>query len=466
VESGPEKKTRLKKIILVSLAVLLGAFTVFSIYYSSGLLSIGAAYKAKILSSSVFVSDREPGSVLATDVSADDLSFLKHLNSRIDFEKKEVTVDFFGLIKRKSICRPGMGCTLVIDKDFPRRAALPAALPSWPSPSGPADLPQKLYPGLDPVLDWAFSEPDPSKPRRTRAVVILHKGMIAAERYAPGFDKDTRLIGWSMTKSVISALVGILAKEGRLSLDGPLPVPEWQAQGDPRGKITMDHLLRMSSGLQFGEDYKNPLKDVSRMMFEEADMGAYASRKNLEAEPGTKWKYSSGTTNIISRIIRIIVGDADYADLPRRALFEPLGMSSSIIEQDESGTFVGSSFMYATAREWARFGQLYLQDGVWEGRRILPEGWAGYAATAAPAAPEKKYGAHFWLKIPKEFLGGDYEKLVPADAFHCVGYEGQFVSIIPSRQLVIVRLGLARIPTAWQQDIFINKITASLDSAR
>lgn len=450
-----KEKINIKKIIVITVAVLLIAFTGSSIYYASRLLSIGAAYKAKILGSGVFVSGRNPASVLDSDVSADDLAFLRHADAKIDFEKKEVTADFFGLIRRKAVCRDGMGCTLVYNVHVAPIAAPPTFTAS-------RDLPEKYEARLEPVLDWAFSEPDSAKPRRTRAVVILHNGRIVAERYAPGFGKDTRLIGWSMTKSVMSALVGIMVKEGRLSLDGPLPVPEWQGPGDPRGKITMDHLLHMSSGLHFEENYKNPLKDVTSMMFEEADMGAYAINKKLDGGPGTKWMYSSGTTNIISRIIRNAIGDTAYADLPRRALFHPVGMGNSIIERDASGAFAGSSFMYATARDWARFGQLYLQDGVWEGRRILPEGWVRYSATPAPAAPDGKYGAHFWLKIPKEFLGGDYEKLVPADAFHCIGYEGQFVSIIPSRQLVIVRLGLARAPSAWQQDVFIDKVIASI----
>lgn len=446
-----KKEKNFKKIIIIAVALALAVFAAFSSYYASRLLSIGAAYKAKILGSGVFVSGRDPASVLAADVSADDLAFLRHVKANIDFEKKEVTADFFGLIQRKAVCRDGMGCTLVYN------GLSPAGAPLSPPPAARA-LPEKPEARLDPVLDWAFAEPDPAKLRRTRAVIILQNGRIVAERYAPGFGKGTRLIGWSMTKSVMSALVGILVREGRLSPDGPLPVPEWQGPGDPRGKITMDNLLRMSSGLRFSENYKNPLKDVTVMMFERADMAGYAINKQMEAEPGTKWMYSSGTTNIISRIIRNAVGEADYADLPRRSLFQPVGMDGAVIEQDAAGNFVGSSFMYATARDWARFGQLYLQDGVWEGRRILPEGWVRYARTPAPAAPDKKYGAHFWLKIPPEFLGGDYEKLVPQDAFHCIGYEGQFVSIIPSRQLVIVRLGLARVPTAWQQDIFIEKV--------
>lgn len=455
----PRIANKTKKTLLLAAAVLLAGFAAFSVYYSYRLLSIGAAYKAKVLASGVFVSGRDAASVLAADVSADDLAILRHINANIDYEKREVVTDVLGLIKKRAVCRPGAGCALVYDNPLPESAA-----PGSP----PGTSPPRIKPDarLEPALDWAFSEPDPAKLRRTRAVVILHRGKIAAERYAPGFGKDTRLIGWSMTKSVMSALAGILVGEGRLSLDGPLPVPEWRGPGDPRGKITLDHLLHMCSGLSFDENYKNPLKDVTTMLFEEADMGAFAIRMELNAEPGARWKYSSGTTNIISRIIRNAVGDPEYADLPHRALFEPVGMASAIIEKDASGTFVGSSYMYATARDWARFGQLYLQDGVSKGRRILPEGWVKYSSTAAPAAPDKKYGAHFWLKIPKEFRGDDDDRLVPEDAFHCIGYEGQFVSIIPSRQLVIVRLGLARVPGAWQQDVFIKKIVASLGPDR
>ncbi len=164
------------------------------------------------------------------------------------------------------------------------------------------------------------------------------------------------------------------------------------------------------------------------------------------------------TTNIISRIIQQVVGDANYIDLPRRALLQCIGMNSAIIEQDASGTFVGSSFMYATARDWAKFGQMYLQDGIWAGQRILPEGWVKYTTTPAPQAPDKQYGAHFWLKIPKEYRSRDHAKLIPADAFHAVGHEGQFVSIIPSRELVIVRLGLTRYPSAWKHDKFIGLV--------
>lgn len=444
----------------IALVIGLGAAVIIAVasYYALRLASIGSAYKAKILCSGVFVAKREPGSILSKDLAADDLSILRHIDTKVDYALKQVTADFFGIIKRKAIYRPGLGCTLVYDsvrelsggKETPTRDAPPV-------------MPEEYDPRFNTALDWAFSEPDSKQLRRTRAVVIVNDGKIVAERYAPGFSKDTPLIGWSMTKGVINALVGIMVREGQLSLNGDLSLPEWREPNDPRREVTLDHLLHMTSGLRFNEDYGNPLEDVIYMLLGVPDMGGYASRKSLEVEPGTKWSYSSGTTNIISRLIRQVVGDASYIDFPRRALFQRIGMNSAIIEQDASGTFVGSSFMYATARDWAKFGQLYLQGGVWGGHRILPEGWVKFTTTPAPKAPDKEYGAHFWLKLPKEYRSAEHAKLVPADAFHAVGHEGQFVSIIPSRRLVIVRLGLTRYPSAWQHDRFLDLVMDAVE---
>jgi CubicO group peptidase (beta-lactamase class C family) len=429
------------------------------LYYSWSLVSIGAAYKAKTLCSGVFVANREAASILNTDLAVDDLSILRHINTKVDYTLKQVTANFFGIIKRKAMYRPGLGCSLIYDSVGELSSGKATA-----TPAAPPIMPEEYDPRFNTALDWAFSEPDSKRLRRTRAVVIVHNGIIVAERYALGFSKDTPLLGWSMTKGVINALVGIMVREGQLSLNGVLPVPEWREPNDPRQKITLDHLLHMASGLRFNEDYGNPLEDVTYMLLGVPDMGAYASRKSLEVEPGTKWSYSSGTTNIISRIIRQVVGNANYVDLPRRALFQRIGMNSAIIEQDASGTFVGSSFMYATARDWAMFGQLYLQDGVWGGQRILPEGWVKFTTTPALQVPDKEYCAHFWLKIPKEYRSDDHAKLVPGDAFHAVGHEGQFISIIPSRDLVIVRLGLTRFPSAWQHDRFVNLVLEAVNN--
>jgi CubicO group peptidase (beta-lactamase class C family) len=315
------------------------------------------------------------------------------------------------------------------------------------------------------ALDAAFSEPGPLRLRRTRAVVVVYNGRIIAERYAPGFSRYTPLIGWSMTKSVINALIGILVKEGRLKLQDRTLIPEWREPGDPRGDITLDQLLRMSSGLTFNEDYTNPLKDVIYMLLGTGDMAAYAAKKPLQTKPGCKWEYSSGTTNILARILRDRLSDRafDHLTFPRRALFDPLSMSSAVMEPDASGTFVGSSFMYASARDWARFGLLYLNDGVWAGERILPEGWVAYSRTPTTLSPHGEYGAHFWLDIPSYYKTGESRGIsLPSDAFHAAGHEGQFITIIPSRKLVVVRLGLTRLKGAWDQKLFIGKILEAI----
>jgi CubicO group peptidase (beta-lactamase class C family) len=460
-----------RKWILAGTGAALLGFVAVVVYYAWALASIGAAYKAKVLCSGVFVAGRAPQSLLGVNLMVDDLLVLRHIDVQLDDNSKSVTADFLGILKRKAVYRPGLGCTLVYGAREDRFKDITAGSTATPQvrrdprpwPIGDSGVirpvPRELNKArLDAAVDWAFSEPDPKRPRRTRAVVVVYKGHIVAERYAPGFSKDTSLLGWSMTKSVINALAGILAKEGRLSLNGPVSVPEWQKPGDPRGRITLDHLLHMSSGLRFDEDYRNPLKDVTYMLLGVPDMAAYAAQKPLAAEPGTRWSYASGTTNIIARLLRDIVGEADYPLFPRRALFDRIGMHSAVIEMDASGTFVGSAFMYATARDWARFGLLYLRDGIWRGERILPEGWVQYARTPAPAAPSREYGAHFWLRIPAEYRSGRNRSAPPGDAFHAVGHEGQFVTIIPSRDLVIVRFGLTRQANAWAHDTFIGLV--------
>jgi CubicO group peptidase (beta-lactamase class C family) len=292
--------------------------------------------------------------------------------------------------------------------------------------------------------------------------VVLYKNQLLAERYADGFTKDTPLLGWSMSKSVANALVGVLVREGKLRLDQAVALPEWRAPGDPRAKITWDHLLRMTSGLEFEEDYSDPLADVTLMLLGVPNAAAFAAAKRLESEPGTRWGYSSGTTNILAYAVRQIVGEAGYAQFPRRSLFDRLGMGRAVMETDAAGNFVASSFMYATARDWARFGQLYLADGMWAGERILPEGWIAYSRTPAPHAPEGRFGAHFWLRIPEGYSCGRKENALPSDAFHAVGHEGQLLTIIPSRSLVVVRLGLTRYPCGWDHQRFVQSVLQAL----
>jgi len=340
----------------------------------------------------------------------------------------------------------------------------------WPEGDAPADKlsPEVSAEKLRKAISEAFAETDLSRPCRTRGVVVVYKGRIIAERYAPGFSQDMPLAGWSMAKSVTNALIGILVGEGKLVLHDPAPVPQWRAPADPRSNITLDQLLRMCSGLDFGEDYANPLQDVTRMLFYSGDVAAFAASKPLKSLPGSSWSYASGTTNIIARLIRQASGETedDYFSFPRHALFDRIGMHSAIIEPDAAGTFVGSSFAYATARDWARFGLLYLQDGVWEGKRVLPEGWVQYSVTPALSAPQKEYGAHFWLKVPPPFnSSANPPPSLPADTFHMIGHEGQFVSVVPSRQLVVVRLGLTRQEGNWDHEAFIARIVEAVQGS-
>jgi CubicO group peptidase (beta-lactamase class C family) len=442
-------RTAIRRVAWLAVGVLLLAAGV----YVSRVASILAAYKAKMLCSEVFLAGRE-ADVVERELEVDDLEPLRYITDSVDRTARRVTSRFAGVIAEDAAYHPNRGCAVwftpqtVRDQSF-RQTWFPGA-----------DLPESPDGRIRPVLDRAFAEPNPERPRRTRAVIVVRDGRIVAERYASGFTKDTPILGWSMTKTVINALVGVLVKEGRLAVDRPVPIPEWQDAGDPR-HVTIDHLLRMSSGLEFDESPWNPVSDVTVMLLGRPDAGFYAASKGLAAVPGTTWKYSSGTTNIISRAIRTVINDdAVYADFPRQALFNRLQMSSALIETDESGAFIGSSFGYATARDWARLGMLYVNDGLWEGQRILPEGWVAYTRTPAPADPLKRYGAHVWLKVADEYSG---DAVLPADAFHAIGHAGQFVTMIPSAGLVVVRLGLTRYPDAWDHTAFVRDVLMALD---
>lgn len=429
---------------------------------------VGSAYAAKRLCSCVFISKRTPDSVLQ-----EELGRYGYVGTSLDHERKTVTGSILGLAKRTAVYREGLGCTLAVGAgEIELRQQTMGYDPTRPDtknlpwPTGDLAENRPLPPFVDRerisrAVEQAFTEPDPEKPRRTRAIVVLYDGRIVAERYAPGFTKDTPQLGWSMTKSVINTLTGILVGQGKLSLHDPAPVPEWRAAGDPRGAITLDQLLRMSSGLTFEEDYADPLSDAVQMLFSKPDAGAYAAAMSLQVAPDTRWQYSSGTTNIVSRILRQVVESMgeDPLSFPRKALFDRIGMTSAVMEPDPSGTFVGSSFMYATARDWARFGLLCANDGVWNGVRILPEGWMRYSTTPTPGAPRREYGAHFWLNAGNAQNPEDrWMPKAPADMYSAAGFEGQYVSIVPSQKLVIVRLGLSDPKENWDHGQFIAQI--------
>ncbi len=467
------------KIILITSAVVLVGFLSVAGWYLSRAVPIGTGYVAKYLCTSTFISQRDPTTVFEEDVRPVN-PLANVMKWKIDKEGQSVTAQSLWFFKSKAIYRNGCGCTLVMGvdeavlrkQDFyalsedDKKVAHPAGKP-WPDGAqGPVD-PASLGMNTDKLLqaiDAAFAEPSPDRPRKTHAIVVVYDGHLVAERYAPRLGPDTSLAGWSMTKSVTNALVGILVKKGRLDIHAPAPVPEWQKADDPRHPITLDQLLRMSSGLQFEEVY-DPLYDATDMLYGADDFAAFAAGKELAAAPDSKWSYSSGTANIVAGIVRRQAEKTDdhYYDFMRRELFDKIGMTSALIEPDGSGTFVGSSYGVATPRDWARFGLLYLNDGVWKGERILPEGWVKYTATPTPGAPRGEYGAHFWLNAgapghPENRPWPD----APCDTIAAQGYQGQRVIIIPSRKLVLVRFGATSHRPAWDTNAFISDVLQAL----
>lgn len=303
---------------------------------------------------------------------------------------------------------------------------------AWPEAAPAADVDTGK---LNALLERGFNSPDTLP--GMRAVLIVHRGVLVAERYAPGFGRDRKFLSQSVAKTVLGVLTGIAVRDGKLSLDGPAPVAAWSDPGDPRHAISVRNLLQMRDGLDFTEDYFNPLRsDVLPMLFgrERGDMAAYAASRPLGEKPGARWVYSSGTANLLSGVVRDALGGTKdtYLAFMKRELFEPIGMASAEPEFDASGTFVGSSWVHATARDWARFGLLMLRGGVWEGHRILPEGWVDFMRTPQDNGA---YGAMIWVNPGKRLA------TMPADAFIASGHRGQVVAMIPSKDLVVVRFG-------------------------
>jgi CubicO group peptidase (beta-lactamase class C family) len=413
---------------------------------------VGCGYKSKVLCTAIFASRRPLDPQRAEEIWADSYWLLRPFRAVVDRASESVTTSFAGLRRRTAIHRPGLGATLVCPSDLVAQSTRIGETKRMVSPTNA--FPSALRPEVQRIVDRAFEEPNQSRLRRTHAVVVVHDGAIVAERYARGVGPDTPLPGWSMAKSVLSALVGILVDEGRLSLDARELLPVWRSP-DPRAAITLEDLLRMRSGLRFSEMYANPWSDVVQMLFTRSDAAAYAARRPLIAPPGTVWSYASGTSNILSAIVRRTVGESEYTAWPGRALFDRIGMPSAILEPDASGTFVMSSFMLATARDWARYGQLWADGGRSGDRAILSREWIRFSTTPT-AQSQGEYGAHWWLKLKPEIGGGGpASAAIAPDAFFAVGHEGQTLTVIPSRRLVLVRLGAAIYIDAWNHAEFV-----------
>ena len=420
-----------KRIAIICGSVILAAILGGCLYLNS-LMPIITGYAAKNLASAVFVSGRDQQDVENLDLH---FSFIKYNRNKVDYENKTVTSRFLWA-KSTAAFREGYGVTLLRGrgkKEFLAQAYPLEADSPMPEvlPAGDPEIAARLEPIAKALVDEHSYNGTPF------AFVVLHNGGIVAERYREGINPETQLLSWSMGKSFTNALVGIMAGDSLIDVNAPLDIPEWQ--GDARGAITLKDLMQMQSGLEWNENYGNR-SDVNLMLHREVDMGLFALSKPLEYEPGTHWYYSSGSTNIVMRYLRgKFASDNEFLTYMRERLFEPLSISNPHFEPDMSGTPVGSSYLYVTARDYARFGELFLEDGCVGERRILPEGWVDFTVTPASDS-NGGYGAFFWLNRNKVCPD------VPKDMFSCQGHDGQEIYIIPSKGLVVVILGYSPKP--------------------
>lgn len=427
---------------LLSLLVLIFAGGVF-VWLNREALHVGAASVSQSLCAATFVSRVDPDRVYEEEQRPLLGGIAWGVHYSVDRSQREVRSSVLGVFRSRSIYRDGLGCMLVLGDDPAPAASLSEqAVPDGFGPGvvTPAD------PALRAALDQAFAEPDPSRPRLTKAVVVMHDGQLIAERYAQGYGPETPIWAHSVTKSVTQALIGILVRQGKLRLDQPAPIAAWASSSNPHHAITVDQLIRMDGGLPFDET-NGPVNLATHMWFREADTAAYAASVPLAHAPGTAWAYGNLSYALLSKLIGNATGNtaASAETFVRDELFAPLGMHHSVIETDQSGTLLGSGFMYASARDLARFGQLFLDDGVVNGTRILPEGWAAYAGSQTL---DTGYGAGFWTNLVNQGSVPVWDApwgmpQLPKDMYYARGAFGQYVIIVPSEHLVVVRMGLS-----------------------
>ena len=444
------KKLKYFVILLLTVAVVL-------VVYNYPRLNIISGYSAKNMSSSVFLAGR---SIEQTDNYDNNFSPIDLANDVVDIEEKFAIASVYGFMKRKAIYREGLGSVLILDDtDSNQQFLVPnrnRVENNLPFPYGKDEQKDTVFSNINynqlknAVVD-AFGINDEFS-KKTRAVVVIYKDQIIAEKYTNGFDKNSRILGWSMTKSVTSAVVGILEKQGRVSLNQKNLFEEWD---DERSEITLNNLLQMNSGLEWVEDY-NTMSDVTKMLFLEKDMTRTQLEKPLIGKPNNSWNYSSGTTNLVSGFIRNqFKTQQEYLDFWYNELIDKIGMHSMLIETDLSGNYVGSSYGWATPRDWAKFGLLYLHKGNWNGEQLLNESWIQYSKTPTNTS-KGEYGGHFWLNA-----GGVYAN-APKDMYSCNGYQGQRIFIIPSKELVIVRMGLSK-SSSFNFDTFLSDILTAVE---
>ena len=429
-------KKKLLAIPLFFIVILIISFIYLrAVYYPQ--LPVANGYAAKKMCSCTFISGRDQASIQEEDLAFGPLSLT---SSKIDHENKSVTSSILGFQARTAVYRHDVGCVLLNGTDDyntdlqVRRPKLDANIP-WPlgSKYESKQVQGVNYEMLKSAINKAFDSSRNMDSLMTRAVVVSYKDTLIMESYANGFDKDTEILGWSMTKSITATLIAMMIEEGKYDLDTDHLFPDWD---DERKNIKLRHLLNMQSGLDFSEEYA-ALSDATRMLYISDNVSTIPLGSTIKDEPGTHWYYSSGTSNILSALLRKhSASQEEYLNMPYERLFNPLGMTSAVLESDESGHFIGSSYMYATPRDWARFGLLYLNQGNWYGEQLIDSSWVDFVDE--PVADSKGiYGGHFWLNHDNAAYPD-----VPSDVYSCNGFQGQYVFIIPSYDAVVVRMGL------------------------
>ena len=439
------------KILAVLLLVVL-VYLRISIYPQLDLIS---GFSAKSVASGHFIDGRTLEIIEQGD---NDIPKVDWATNEINDAGKYTASSVHGLKERKAIYREGLGATLINDDfdiskpyEVPKRTKLNNNLPY---PYGNLEPKDTVFSNIDYIklqkaVTNAFDKKG-EKNKRTRSVVVIYKDHLLAEKYEDGFTKNSKLLGWSMTKSITGTYFGILQHQGKINIMKPAPISEWK--NDERAKITINDLLHMNSGLEWEENY-NTISDATKMLFQAEDMTKSQIDKPLVGKPNNTWNYSSGTTNLLSGILRKqFKTHQEYLDFWYSSLIDKIGMTSMIVETDMAGHFVGSSYSYATTRDWAKLGLLYLHKGNWNGEQLFDESWAKYVATPTNTS-NGIYGAQFWLNA-----GGAFPD-VPKDMYRCSGYQGQMVIIIPSLDLVVVRMGLSE---AFDVNDFLKEVITSI----
>jgi CubicO group peptidase (beta-lactamase class C family) len=425
-----------------SLKLILAIALVFIVYFGFSTykkLDLITGFSAKSTASCYFLDQRSLKSIAAEDNNIDMVNLAEN---SIETKKNMGFSTIFGLKKRKAIYREGLGATLIsADFDEAKPYLVPKRTkfsPNLPFPYGHLEPNDTIfenvnYQKIKQAIAIAFQN-NSNDNKKSRSILVVYKDNIIAEKYADGFDKNSLILGWSMTKSITGTYFGILQKEGKLNINQTAPIAEWK--NDARKEITIHNLLQMNSGLAWEEDYTK-ISDVTQMLFQAKDMTNVQQKNPLVGKPNNHWIYSSGTTNLLSGILRKqFANHQAYLDFWYNSLIDKIGMTSAILETDMSGNYVGSSYCWATTRDWAKFGLLYLHRGQWNGEQIFDPSWAKYVSTPTPTS-KGQYGAQFWLNA-----GGKFPN-APKDMFYASGYQGQKVAIFPSDDLVIVRMGLS-----------------------